>query len=346
MAGKRKKQSNNDIVFSSTKLSIISKCPRHYYNMYVERIKAPTLFVFAFGIAIHRMLELFYKNNFQSEDSFIKYFSHYWYDIRENKNRRIGLVKVYNEDARNHIFGASLGLGRRILRGFYSRDIERRKQYGERVRSELKKARLLSAKAKKKKEFIKNIPGLFPRVEEHFMIEFNGYKIRGNIDRIDLHDKGIIFFDYKTDKYRAKPTDIVLLKNPGHQFTIYEVALKELFPQYELTGRYLIHLRTLAKNPEANPLIPVMKNAVDFDALALALDNARKLIEKNEFDRDIGGHCRFCTYYEVCSEQVLDEYKKFPDPVFGIPLETDEQIGQLESDIESYWGTDLVEGNN
>lgn len=173
MAGRMGAKGEKPVIFSSTKLGILSRCRKYYQYMYIDRSFAPTPFVFAFGIAIHRMLELFYKNNFKSEESFVNYFSRYWYDIREDKNKRIGPVKVFDEAARNHIFGYHLGLGKRILRNFYLRDIGKRREYGLRVREELKKARLLSAKAKKRKRFLAGLDDLFPKVESHFEIEFN-----------------------------------------------------------------------------------------------------------------------------------------------------------------------------
>lgn len=337
-----RRSAGSGVLFSSTKLGTLTRCPRNYKYMYVDHVKIPTLFVLAFGITMHRMLELFYTTNFKSEDSFAGYFARYWNDVKFDKNKRIGFVKVPNEDSRPYIFGYYKRLGEAILRNFYKRDLPRRDKLFAERREALTGARLLSAKANKKKEFLSGL-SLFPVVEKKFKIRFEGYDIRGNIDRIDLWKEGIVFFDYKTDKHKQSPTDLNILKNPNHQFTIYDLALKSLFPDHELTGRYLLHLRTLAKDARANPLIPVFKNAVDFNALAVSLKNAQDIVDRKAFDRNVGYHCRYCSYNEPCSRDVFEEYVKFPDPVFGSLVETDEELGRLEETIESYWGTDLVE---
>ena len=344
MAVGKKKVLDSRVLFSSTKLGILTKCPRNYKYMYIDHIKVPTFFVLAFGIAIHRMLELFYTTNFKSEDSFAGFFARYWNDVKYDKNKRIGFVKVPNEDSRPYIFGHYKRLGEAILRNFYKRDLPRRDKFFAEKNEALRNARLLSAKAKKKKEFLSGL-GLFPRVETKFQLEFDGHRIRGNIDRIDRFKDGIVFFDYKTDKYKSSSNDLMVLKNPNHQFTVYDLALQNLFPDYELVGRYLLHLRSLAKDPLANPLIPVFKNAVDFNALSISLKNAQDIVDRKAFDRNVGYHCRFCSYYEPCSRDVMEEYVSFPDPVFGSLVETEEELNNLEEKIEEYWGTDLVESN-
>ncbi|MBN1644444.1 PD-(D/E)XK nuclease family protein [Candidatus Woesearchaeota archaeon] len=326
-----KTRKSNKLVFSATKLSAIAKCHKYYEFCYLRKdIEIPTNFKFAFGIAIHRMLELFYNNNFKSEESFINYWKRYWYEIRENNNKRIGIVKVADEKARNHIFGYYKGLGTRILTSFYKRDIHRRQRLEEQRISALRGAKLLSAKAKKKKKFLNSL-NLFPKVELNFRIKFRGYSIRGNIDRTDRHNNGIVFFDYKTDKRKATPDDLMVLRHPGHQFTIYDLALAELFPQYEIVGRYLLHVRTLAKDINANPLVPVRKIQKDYDLLENSLCKATEVIEKGIFERNVNYGCTFCDYYDFCLEGVVKEYEDARNQNLILSPE------ELEQKIEVYW---------
>jgi len=319
------------IIFSSTKLGTIARCPRLYYFMYENKdIKIPTNFKFAFGIAVHSMLEKFYTINFKSVDSFIKYWKRYWYSIREGVNKRIGFVPVPREEARNYIFGHYSGLGKRILANFWKRDEVNKNRFHEQKRQALKDAKLLSAKAKRKKEFLKSLD-LFPASEKHVRFSFEGFDIQGKIDRIDYYKDGLAFFDYKTDKRKSSPDDLMVLKNPNHQFTIYDLAMKKAYPEYKLSGRFLIHLRTLAKDPMANPFIPVRKNAVDFNELALSLEKANRIINEKEFDRNVGYHCIMCDCYDFCVKEVLNEYANERERVMT------GSIQKLEDEIEKYW---------
>ena len=65
--------------------------------------------------------------------------------------------------------------------------------------------------------------------EHHFGATWQGFRVKGRIDRVDETPDGLVVTDYKTSGYVASP-DVQLL--------IYEQATREAYPEAEVTARY------------------------------------------------------------------------------------------------------------
>lgn len=264
---------------SASKLSTLSGCTRSYEFRYIERIKIPMNVRLAFGTAIHQMLENFYKKNYKSPDTFVNSWRFYWYLAGSNENdpellekygkfyekikERYGTVSVHKEESRNYILGWYKRLGSDILRTFYIRH--------------------------------KNQPK--PKaVEKRFNIEFEGFKLTGNMDRIDEFKKGLSLADYKTDKRCPEKNDLLLRKH--HQFTFYHLAFRELYG-HNPTGIFMYHLRS-------GKVVPTKRTEKDFIHLKKTLEKAKKIIESDDFQPFYGFHCNLCDYLKTCQEREVE----------------------------------------
>lgn len=264
---------------SASKLSTLSGCKRAYEYRYVERIKIPISVRLAFGTAVHQMLDQFYKKNYKSPDTFVNSWRFYWHLVSSKENdpellekhgkyyekikKRYGPVSVYKEDSRRYILGWYKRLGSEILEKFYIRHKEQKKPI---------------------------------ETEKRFNIMFEGFKLNGNIDRIDEFKKGLALSDYKTDKKCPQKNDLILRKH--HQFTFYHLAIKELYGK-EPTGIFMYHLRS-------GNVIPTKRTEKDFLHLKETLEKAKKVIESDDFQPFYGFHCNLCDYLKTCQEREVE----------------------------------------
>ena len=70
---------------------------------------------------------------------------------------------------------------------------------------------------------------LIKETEQHFVSTWQGFKVRGRLDRLDRTPDGYEITDYKTSKYISKP-DV--------QLSIYETAVRERYPDESVRARY------------------------------------------------------------------------------------------------------------
>jgi len=266
-------------VMSASKLSMLNGCKRAYKLRYVERIRVPMSIRLAFGTAIHHMLEDFYKKNYKSPDTFVNSWNVYWYLVGsiENDNelsekygnfykgikKRYGTISVHKEESRRYILGWYKRLGADILTRFYIRH--------------------------------KNKPKPIA-IEKRFNIKFDGFKLTGNMDRIDEFKNGLAISDYKTDKKCPSKNDLILRKH--HQFTVYRLAFKELYNQ-EPSGIFMYHLRS-------GNVMPTKRTDEDIANLKETLEKAKTIIESDDFHPFFGFHCNLCDYLKTCQQREVE----------------------------------------
>ena len=70
---------------------------------------------------------------------------------------------------------------------------------------------------------------LIKETEQHFVSTWQGFKVRGRLDRLDRIPAGLEITDYKTSRYISKP-DV--------QLSIYETAVRERYPDESVHARY------------------------------------------------------------------------------------------------------------
>lgn len=271
---------------SASKIGMWMTCPFMYFLNYVEHESVPTSSNLVFGKEIHFMLDLFYKKNFKSEDSFANFWNHRWRSTvagsflrgKQRKNletitlryvlqnreevtfeigNHIQFPPVESEEELLRIFFGYRNLGRGILKRFYQRH-------------------------KGKPEPVER--------EKRFLVDLKGHKILGFWDRIDLHEGGVFITDYKTDKSSPEKSPFLLDKHP--QFTIYSLAYRLTHEETE-RSILLYHLRS-------GRVFRTERSQTDFDYLERLCNDVSEGIINERFLPRFGFHCNFCDYQTPC----------------------------------------------
>ncbi|MEM5797951.1 MAG: PD-(D/E)XK nuclease family protein [Candidatus Aenigmatarchaeota archaeon] len=278
---------DKSLVWSSSKLATILDCPRAFKYRYIDHEPAPKDIRAAFGTAIHYFLEQFYKKNYKSPETFCNAWNFYWNLVCDDRDvneidqklskmyeklrKRYGHISTWNEEKRRYIVSYYRRLGENILKEFYNRHKGRKRPIA---------------------------------VEKRFKIDFDGFKLIGNIDRIDeitdngKYENGLYITDYKTDKRCPEKDDLLLRKH--HQLTFYNLAFKDIFGT-EPKGIFIYHLRSMK-------IIPTKRTEEDVEYLLSSLRKAKRIIDEKEFEPYFGFHCNLCEYLSICQkrEVVMD----------------------------------------
>ena len=270
---------------SASKITTYKGCSLSYFLKYVKHEKTPTSVRAVFGKDIHYMLNRFYNVNYQSPESFAKYWKFYWTsnvagNFLKGKNkenldvRQFNLKKDFVLRLGDHIefgpdpvgvFFGYMKLGENILKKFY-------------------------IKRKNRPPPIAKESSFGAKKDEPFKI--NSHLVRGVFDRIDKIDKGYLITDYKTDKKSPEEDSFVLDRNP--QFTLYSYAFRKLYGEKEYAILYY-HLRS-------GKVFKTHRSEKDFDYIKKLLDDVSEGITKNIFVPFYGFHCNFCDYKVVCEK--------------------------------------------
>ncbi len=278
---------------SATKITTYKGCSLAYFLKYVKHEKVPLNVRMVFGKTIHYMLEQFYKKNFQSSESFSKYWNYYWtgtiagdfvkgkqkeylkirdYKLKDDFVLRIGSHIDLGLEPVGVFFGY-MHLGREILQRFYKRHI---------IEKDINNS---------ERQIPIDIEKSFG-VKRDEPFEINGHLIRGVFDRIDKTLKGHYVTDYKTDKHSPGLDSFILHRHP--QFTLYSYAFRKLFGRMERAILYY-HLRT-------GKIFKTYRSEKDYDYLKKLLDEVAEGITKDNFVPFYGFHCNFCDYKVACEK--------------------------------------------
>ena len=116
--------------------------------------------------------------------------------------------------------------------------------------------------------------------EQQFTSSWQGFKVRGRIDRLDKTPDGLVITDYKSGSY---------ISQPDVQLNIYETAASELHPGEAVSARYY-------SLKEAKPL----KDRTP-DDLSERLETAKKALATGVFPPIASkDNCEYCAYTSVC----------------------------------------------
>jgi CRISPR/Cas system-associated exonuclease Cas4 (RecB family) len=298
---------------SATKLSVYQSCPFKYYLNYITKEKPAISPQLAFGKEIHYMVEMFYKRNYKSRESFVNSFKYRWRlqcsgELLKGKQLDNAEFKIYPYELANgdvvqvtlasHIkwylkkphleYFSMKKLGERILGEFYDRHVNDEKPIG---------------------------------LEKRFRFNWRGYPLLGVIDRIDKTKDGKnIVLDYKTDKHPPEGKAHVLNNNP--QFTIYSIAFDELYGE-PLDDLLYYHLRS-------GKVYKTERYEADSEYLEQLCKEFTHAVTNDIFTPKYGYNCSFCDYKEACS---MYKYgKDGPIRISDVPLVNDvEEYDYMEA---------------
>lgn len=197
--------------FSYTSLSTFESCPLSFAYKYVvkERPKEDTL-PLAFGNLVHKCLQIITDPALRAvADPF---------DVLEHGWRGEG----------------KLGLGEEVIPGL---EEIRERYFDDWIAPDIKTGATYTACLENLRDYMVDLmqepPERFVGSEVEFEIVVDGHKIIGSIDSVRQTDDGRLeIIDYKSGR---KPYDSKKLASPL-QHWVYSLALKKLFPQYELAG--------------------------------------------------------------------------------------------------------------
>jgi RecB family exonuclease len=129
--------------------------------------------------------------------------------------------------------------------------------------------------------------------EKGFDVNWNGFPMRGSIDRVDETPEGFIAIDYKTGTYVGKIKGESGELETDIQLPIYsKVALESMFPGRVADGHYFSLRQTKIikqKAAELESFAKSVKQILQAGALAVDPDGSRK-------------SCKYCDYDSVCRQ--------------------------------------------
>lgn len=289
---------------SATKISIYKRCNFKYALTYVFRVKVPTPIHFVFGQEIHHVVELSFKQNFESGESLAKRFAHQFMCIvagkfLEGKEKENLVVTKYPNPSYNPEKPESKP---EIEIGNHIRIWGRHPEY--------QVLGYLGHGMKILRDFFEDNMHLAPPLETELRIEdfdyqytphSKKYPYRAIIDRVDeLREGGKSLTDYKTDKTLPLQKNI----DEGHQLTGYHKAFQHFFNGEEPKKLIYKHLPT-------RQLIETFREDKQFKELDELCAEVTEGIEKRQFFPSNLWGCGPCEFKPdgVC-ENYLKKYEK------------------------------------
>ncbi|MEP7074166.1 MAG: PD-(D/E)XK nuclease family protein [Acidobacteriota bacterium] len=127
--------------------------------------------------------------------------------------------------------------------------------------------------------------------EQKFEASWNGFNLRGSIDRVDETPDGFVAIDYKTGTYVGKVKDATGELETDIQLPIYtRVALESLYPGCVSDGHYFSLRQTKI----------MRQKPAEIESFAAGV---KKILEAGNFSVDPDGKkksCKYCEYDPLC----------------------------------------------
>jgi len=267
---KRKWEIKVPEVFSFSQLVAFEKCPRQYRLTFIDRILTAGNANQVFGKSIHKTLEqalLFYKARQQQKQAAL-------FSVPEKEKTAAPLGEYLSWEKLKEIYQNSW------INEWYETK-ERREEF---FQAGLKMLRLFYQENKDKV-----LPVLL--LEKDFLLKLDDdFLFKGQIDRIDQGEKGVILIDYKTGAAKEK-----LTYRDKRQLLLYQLAVESFLrqPVEKLVFYFLEKGKQLEFQATEKELAKVKK---------WALDLGKKIREKN-FPLSPGPHCQFCDFRQYCEQE-------------------------------------------
>lgn len=238
-------------VYSVSQLKMYESCPRKYLYGYVYKIPTSSKHFFDFGTSVHSVLE----NLIPLFDSNSKEFL-----------EQTGIVML-------HKFWISKGYESAIQeKEYFQKGVEAIKSFIEKEFNLREKKREVVA------------------MEKEFLIEVNGKKIIGFIDRIDKVNDEYEILDYKT----SNSMETLESLSENLQLYVYAIALKELYDKYpsKVGLWYLVHDK-------------LMQVQIDIKNIAKIKEKIIELIDGIESNNFVAKpsffNCTYCDFSNICN---------------------------------------------
>ncbi len=181
-----------------------------------------------------------------------------------------------------------------------------------------------------------------PVATEHFfMLDIEGVKVRGYIDRVDRIDEdSVAILDYKTSK---NPFSLPYVKG-NEQLALYQMAFEELHGK-RVERLSLYHLRSnmdfsVGRRPDSM-----------IDALRSKIVRIAESIENEGFEPKKSNLCAYCDYQHLCPyfmdlfaerteekidvEELVEEYARLSDELGKLKRKKDEISAVLKEYAEN-----------
>lgn len=129
-------------------------------------------------------------------------------------------------------------------------------------------------------------------LEKPFIVEIEGQRIAGKIDRVDKIGNDYIIIDYKTSKMEESEVEA----KQNFQLFTYYLACKELYGKYpKQIGLWYLRSNTRVMIEMDEETAEKLKNEV----MILI-----KKIKNSEFSATPGWHCKTCDYANICDSKI------------------------------------------
>ena len=247
--------------FSYSKMALYKECPQKYKFRYILKIPEKPKYYFAFGSALHKVMEYLYsslKPPFPDLDKVLAFFKADWE------------ATSYEEKGYSSKFKEEEGYleGIEIIKAYYKKHCE---------------------------------DGLSPLATEfRTTVDIDGLSVIGIVDRIDYLGGGkVSIVDYKTGKkIKREPDQLMMYQKLMSGNKELENIVKNRYPQaenIEVSNMLFYHLPSL----ESQVFEPASKEEIEefwSRVLAVAAD-----IKAGNFAPDPEEtKCRFCDYKDMC----------------------------------------------
>jgi DNA helicase II / ATP-dependent DNA helicase PcrA len=136
--------------------------------------------------------------------------------------------------------------------------------------------------------------------EWRFELQVGAAKVAGRVDRMDRTGPDTVaIVDYKTGKPKSQED-----ADKSLQLSLYALAAREVW------GKSADHL--IFHNLENNTPIFTTRNDAELEAAKLRVQKASNGIAQGEFQPDVGHHCSYCPYRNLCpaTEKVITAPQK------------------------------------
>lgn len=242
-------------VYSVSQLKTYESCPRKYLYNYVYKIPTSSKSFFDFGKSVHSVLE--------------------------------NLISMFETESKEVLKQKAVLMLHKhwISKGYDNAIIE--KEYFEKgvnaINSFIDKEFELR---KEKREVV--------ALEKEFLIQVNGKKILGYIDRIDkVKDEDYEIIDYKT----SNSMETVESLNENLQLYVYAIALKELYEKYpsKVGLWYLVHDKLMQVSIDLKNIDKVKEKIME---LILGIENNKFTQTPSFFN------CTYCDFSSICKFSV------------------------------------------
>ncbi|MFH1823381.1 MAG: PD-(D/E)XK nuclease family protein [archaeon] len=301
------------LTLSASKIALWDTCQMAFFLRYIEHVKIPESVVLTFGKRVHHLLDHFYKVDFVSPESFMRFGRGDWFRTLSGstlKGKRLERLVVQRypkkpglpidqEDPRGERgyleIGDHVSFGPRLEDG-------RTNHYNEKGRP------IPHPKIGVAFDYMRRSDGILTRFhrrhknkeppierEKRRTVNLFGFPVIVVFDRIDKTEDGWYLTDYKTGK-KCPEDSFELHRRP--QFTIYSKAFRQILGEKERNILYY--------HVESGKVLKTKRNEIDYDYLEALFQRIssemEKAVDTGQFVPHYGYHCKFCDYKPECEK--------------------------------------------